>query len=130
MGFATCLRLLAPVAVFVGCLHLVLGLGADALLGAHLPPGVMADPVLDSQNRFYGVSFMIYGALLWVCASDVRRYAPVFRLVAAFLFLGGVARVVAMALHGAPSVQVLGLLAIELVAPPLLLVWQRATLAR
>ena len=64
--------------IAVGTLHLTLGLNADVMLGATLPPAVIADPVLDSQNRFYGVSFALYGILLWLFARDMQRYAPVF----------------------------------------------------
>jgi hypothetical protein len=54
---ASFLKLVAPVFVLVGALHLVLGVGADALLGARLPAEAFTDPALNSQNRFYGVAF-------------------------------------------------------------------------
>jgi len=31
---------------------------------AQTAASVIADPALDSQNRFYGVAFTLYGALL------------------------------------------------------------------
>ena len=43
----------------VGALHLTLGLNADVLLGAKVPAETLSDPALDSQNRFYGVAFMV-----------------------------------------------------------------------
>ncbi len=58
------LKLASPVFLVVGALHLVLGAGADVLLGARLPPEALADAALDSQNRFYGVAFSLYGVLL------------------------------------------------------------------
>jgi hypothetical protein len=64
-AFSILLRAIAPLFVLVGGLHLFLGLGADALLGAKISSEVMADPALDSQNRFYGVSFMLYGSKCW-----------------------------------------------------------------
>jgi hypothetical protein len=117
------LRLLGAVAMLAGLLHLGLGPGADVMLGAHIPPQVVADPVLDSQNRFYGVSFIGYGALLLLCATDIRKYSAVLRIVGAFVFLGGLARVLVIYLRGLPSVPVLGLTIIELVGVPLLLGW-------
>ena len=54
------LKSVAPLLVLVGALHLVLGLGADAMLGSEVAPQAMSDPGLDSQNRFYGVAFMLY----------------------------------------------------------------------
>ncbi|HTZ71853.1 MAG TPA: DUF4345 family protein, partial [Acetobacteraceae bacterium] len=92
MSFPLALRLTAMVAVLVGLTHLIFGLGADVMLGAHIPPATLADPVLDSQNRFYGVAFAGYGALLWLAASDIWRHATLIRVLAAFVFLGGVAR--------------------------------------
>ena len=52
--YSIVLKLSAPVFLMVGALHLALGLGAEALLGATVPPQAMADPGLDSQNIFYG----------------------------------------------------------------------------
>lgn len=122
-AFTIFLKWLAPVPVLVGLLHLLLGLRADVLLGASLPAATLADPVLDSQNRFYGVSFMAYGVLLYLCATDIRKYAPVFVTLIGFLFLGGVGRLVSVTLHGMPSPPVAALAAIELVGMPLLLLW-------
>lgn len=123
MAFPTFLRVIAPILVLVGALHLVLGLGADSLLGAKLPPEVIADPALDSQNRFYGTSFALYGVLLWLCASDVAKYANVLRCVLWVFFAAGVARLVSIYLHGVPPPPVLVLLMLELIAPPLVLSW-------
>ena len=58
------LRLAAVAFIAVGLLHLVLGLGADIMLGAKVPPEAVRAPVLDSQNRFYGTAFALYGVLL------------------------------------------------------------------
>lgn len=74
--FLTVLRLFGGLIFAVGALHLAMGLHADALLGAAIPPAVFDEPTLDSQNRFFGVSFTLYGALLILSASDLHRYAP------------------------------------------------------
>lgn len=111
----------------VGLLHVVLGPGAEVLLGATLSESSLADPVLDSQNRFYGVSFMIYGALFWLCATDLKKYAPVFQITCVFFLLGGLARCVSLLVAGMPSLPVLVLMAIEIILGPLLLWWHRAS---
>jgi hypothetical protein len=121
-------KCIAPLMFVVSALHLSRGRGADALLGANLSVQSMNDPGLDSQNRFYGVSFALYGVLLFVCAADLRKYATVLKCVLWMCFAAGVARLVSMAVVGTPPLPILALLASELLAPPLLLWWLSKTL--
>ena len=121
--FALVLRLSAPGFLLVGALHLALGVGADVLLGAKLAAEAVADPALDSQNRFYGVAFTLYGVLLWVCASDIPKYATVLRCVLWVFFAAGAARLVSIAIHGIPPPLVVALMASELVLPPIFIWW-------
>lgn len=121
--FTLILRVGSLVFFAVAALHLFLGLEADVLLGAKLPEAVIQDPALDSQNRFYGVAFSLYGVLLLVCATNIRQYATVLRCVLWVFLAAGAARLVSIALYGVPPAPVLALLAVELVLPPLLLVW-------
>jgi hypothetical protein len=122
-NLSLCLKFVAPVFFIVGALHLTLGLNADALVGAKVPVEVLRDPALDSQNRFYGVAFTLYGALLYLSATDLPKYATVLRCVLWVFFAAGVTRFVSIAIYGVPPVPVVLLLGSELVAPPLLLVW-------
>jgi hypothetical protein len=115
------LKCLAPVLVLVGLLHLVLGPAADAMLGAKISPEVLSDPALDSQNRFYGVSFTIYGVMCYLCATDLPKYATVLRCILSVFFVAGLARFVSIAVRGLPPLPVLVLLSSELLGPPLLL---------
>ena len=117
------LRLLAPVLFIVGALHLVLGLGADALLGAKVSAEAMTDPALDSQNRFYAVAFTLYGVLLFLCSTDITKYATVLRCVLWVFFAAGLARFVSIALHGSPPPMIWLLLVGEVLPPPLLAWW-------
>ena len=122
------LKISSPVFVAVGLLHLVLGLQADVLLGASIPLAVLADPVLDSQNRFYGVAFTVYGFLLYLCAKDLEKYQTVLRTLLFVFFAAGCARLVSVAMHGLPSGFVLLLLSTELVLPPVCAAWLKGTL--
>jgi hypothetical protein len=123
------LKTVAPTFLVVGALHLVLGVGADVMLGARVPAEVMADPALSSQNRFYGVSFALYGVLLFVCAADLPRYATVLRCVLWAMFAAGAARLVSIAVHGLPPPPILVLLLLELAPPPVLHLWLGRVLA-
>jgi Domain of unknown function (DUF4345) len=124
----TLLKALAPACVIAGLLHLLMGLNADVLLGAQVSPLTLNDPTLDSQNRFYGVAFTVYGWLLYVCATDLDRYRPVFRCMLAVFFAAGLARLVSVGLHGWPSWPVIGLGAAELMLPVVLAGWDATAL--
>jgi hypothetical protein len=117
------LRLLA-----IGCfvpvvLHVAFGVAGDALIGAPVPDAINAS--LDSQNRFYGASFAIYGALLWYCARDLRTHAGLLTIVLVLFFFGGCARGLSAIQYGPPSPPIIALWAVELIIPPLLLIWLR-----
>jgi Domain of unknown function (DUF4345) len=126
---ANVVKAIAPIPIVVGLLHVVLGLSTDVMLGAKAPVALLVDPVLDSQNRFYGAVFMGYGAMLWLCAGDLSGHKTLFRILGGSVFLGGIARVVSMMLHGLPTPPVIALTVIELVGVPLLLLWHRNVLA-
>ena len=117
------LKLSAPIFLLVGLLHLIFGVGAEVMIGARLPAEALSDPVLDSQNRFYGISFSLYGVLLFLCATDLKKYGTVLRCVLWAFFAAGLARLVSIATHGMPSMPVLVLLGSEIVLPPLLIGW-------
>ena len=121
--FTLVLKLAAPVFFIAGALHLALGAGADVLLGAKLSAEALADPALDSQNRFYGVSFTLYGVLFFLCATNIPKYATVLRCVIWVFFAAGLARMVSIIIHGVPPPPVLALLAAEILIPPLLAWW-------
>jgi hypothetical protein len=59
-----------------------------------------------------------------MCGTDLRRYASILRIVLAFFFLAGLARLISIVVIGMPSIAVLLLLATELIVPPVLWVWQ------
>ncbi len=119
------LRVIAPGFVLAGLSHAFLGLGADAMLGAQISPGMFADATLDSQNRFYGASFTIYGILIWIAAGDLTRYRTLLHILILWFFLGGLMRLVSIALKGWPSDMVWALALSELILPPILWLMMR-----
>ena len=122
-ALTTLLKFIAAIPILVGLMHIVLGLQTDVLLGANVAAELLTDPVLDSQNRFYGAIFMGYGALIFLCSTNLRQHATLFRILSGGVFLGGLARVISIVLHGVPSTPVLGLIVIELLGVPLLVWW-------
>jgi hypothetical protein len=127
-AFSLVLKLASLVFFAVAAVHLLFGLGADRMLGAIVPPDALTEPSLDSQNRFYGVSFAFYGVALWLCASDLRRFEPILVAALAVFFVAGCARLVSWGAYGQPAPLVTGLLVTELVLPPVLYVWSRYAL--
>lgn len=117
------LKLIAPVFLLVGALHLILGLGADVMLGAKVPAEAILDPTLDSQNRFYGVAFTVYGVLFFLCATDLAKYSTVLRCVLWVFFAAGLTRLVSIAMYGVPPLLVVALGVSELVTPPFVIWW-------
>lgn len=126
--YSSTLKVVSLVFFVVAGVHLVFGLGADQMLGAHLFSEAIAEPSLDSQNRFYGVAFAFYGVALFICATDLKRYRPILVAALTVFFLAGCARLVSWWLRGAPAPMVIGLLATELILPPLLYVWLKKIL--
>ena len=124
------LRTIAPIFFLVSALHLIYGVGADAMLGAVLPGQAHGDPALDSQNRFYGVAFSLYGVLLLICSSDLTKYQNILRALFYVFLAAGAARLVSITTHGLPPLPVLVLLGSELIAPPIFLWWLNRDLRR
>jgi hypothetical protein len=122
------LRILSIAFIAVAALHLTMGMHADLMLGVPISAQMAADPSLDSQNRFYGVSFSLMGIALWIGLQDLRRYEPIIVATLAVLFAAGLARAVAWGLHGAPAPALIGITAADLLLPPVLMVWLRHSL--
>ena len=119
------LKVASFIFIMVAALHLVFGLGADAMLGAVVSPETLMEPSLNSQNRFYGVAFSFYGVALYLCAGDIERHEPILKALLYVFFLAGVARIISWVTHGAPTLPIIGLMATELLLPPGFLVWLR-----
>jgi hypothetical protein len=127
MIFRRALALMAMACFLPVLLHVALGVDGDALIGA--AASTAPNPTLDSQNRFYGAAFGIYGALLLYCASDIERYRGVLKLVFAGIFIGGCARFISFFKFGWPSDEILFLWATEILIPPIMWIWLTRELA-
>jgi Domain of unknown function (DUF4345) len=123
------LRMMAITILLASSSHLLLGVEAEALLGAKLSPETLAEPSLNSQNRFYGTSYMLYGILLWVCTQNMDRYALIFRILLLMTFAAGLTRIISLILHGWPSPTIIALGVSELLLPPFVFWWQRRSRA-
>ncbi|MEU2790030.1 DUF4345 domain-containing protein [Streptomyces sp. NPDC007100] len=95
----------------IGVVHLALGVDSVPGEGA-------AGATVDSRERFYGAIFLGYG-LAWIWAA---RQSPIpataVRWLAFVLLLGGIGRLLSMAVHGRPHWFQVALTVTEFVLPP------------
>ena len=100
--------------------------GFDTVVrGARSLPGQRnANPSVESELRFYAAFYIAYGLVVLRIAPRADRETTAVRSIAAALFLAGLARVAGWRGVGAPHELQRGLLAIELTAPPLIVIWQ------
>ncbi|MER5641313.1 DUF4345 domain-containing protein [Kitasatospora sp. NPDC002227] len=105
------LQLMGWSSVAIGLLHLILG-------NAAIPGAAHAGTTVDSWGRFMGATFVGYG-LAWLWAARQRPVpAGAVRLLAAVFLLGGLGRLLSVALHGWPHWFQIVLTALELGLPP------------
>ena len=95
--------------------------------GRSFPPWRQAAPTLESELRFYSAFYLAYGLYVLRTAARTELDPAAIGGIAATLFLAGVGRGSAWLAVGKPHALQRGLLAIELAAPPLV-VLQRARL--
>ena len=98
---------------------------AGILLG---PDFLRLDPPwpndLDSHFRFLSGIFLGVGIGFYSCIAGIESKTGRFRLLAAFTFAGGLARLWSLLLVGAPSAGHVFGLGMELSVVPLLVLWQ------
>jgi hypothetical protein len=118
-------RLLRGLMVLVGVVPILAGAfavatGTDGVLGDD-----GASTNVDSEFRYFASFYVAFGAAALYLAPRVERETKAVRALALVLFAGGVARGIGWASTDRPDDQLLVLLCLELLIPPLLVVWQR-----
>ena len=129
MSPATETRLL-QLLVAIACLVPLSAGSLGVLFGPGWLKGVATVPTdLDSHFRYLSGIFLGVGMGFASCVPAIARKGARFRLLAGFVILGGLARLLSLASIGAPSTGHMFGLAMELGAVPLLVGWQ-ARIAR
>ncbi|MBB5959763.1 hypothetical protein FHS29_006384 [Saccharothrix tamanrassetensis] len=96
--------------VAIGLFHIALGIDS-------VPGEDTAGATVDSRERFYNAIFLGYGlAWLWAARQSPVPAAAV-RWLAGILLLGGVGRLLSMAVHGQPHWFQVALTVSEFVLP-------------
>lgn len=120
--------------------NLILALGTTGLAGMSLLFGagspvygttsVPESAALDSNLRFMGGLGLGLGlALVWITPA-IERHTAIFRLVWLCALLGGIGRLVSLAVTGTPPLPMIVFAAIEVPGVPALIYWQSAVSAR
>ena len=121
--FSLSLKILAIGIFGVSAIHIVLGVSSEPLLGASLSALSMNDANLDSQNRFYGAAFALFGAMLWLSSTDLLKYRTVLALTLLVFLFAGLARLISIAIVGWPTTPIIALTLIEILGPPVVYIW-------
>ena len=116
---AKALRILA---ISGGIFITIVSLTHISLGHSWLPDTMEVNASIDSEHRFYTSLFLVYGLTLLWCSNDLQNRRPTFYVLLLALFVGGLARIVSLAVHGWPHPMFVVLGVLELVVPPI--VWR------
>lgn len=123
--FKWTLRVIGSAIILIALGHIVLGPYSEVLLGSNISAASMLDPTVDSQNRFYGTVFSLFGVLLILCSRKILAHKTILYLLFWVFFAGGIARLVSISVVGSPPLLVNMLTGIELILPLMLITWLR-----
>ncbi|HYG49176.1 MAG TPA: DUF4345 domain-containing protein [Allosphingosinicella sp.] len=127
-------RRLLQLAVALGCVVPLLAGGTGLIHGPAFLRGVgMEIPAdLDSHFRYLSGLLFAVGLAFASCIPGIERKTARFRLLALLVFLGGLGRLLGLAVSGVPGTGHVFGLVMELGTVPLLVLWQTrvAALAR
>lgn len=122
MTAGTSRRLLQVAVALFGCVPVFAGL-AGVILG----PGMTQDAgsaSLDSHVRYLSGLLLGIGLVFWWNIPRIERVGPLFRVLTLIVFVGGLGRLLGVAMHGLPPGPMLFGLVMELVVTPALCLWQ------
>jgi len=116
---------LLQVAVALGCVVPLLAGGAGMIEGPGFLHGVQAAPPdLDSHFRYLSGLLFAIGLAFASCIPGIERKTGRFRLLAFLVFVGGLGRLQSLISIGVPGDGHVFGLAMELIAVPILVLWQ------
>jgi hypothetical protein len=86
--------------------------------------GLPANPLLDSNLRFFGGVWFGLGLALYWLIPKIEKQTVLFRAIWGMIFVGGIGRVISMLLIGLPPVPFIGFTILEIVGAPIFVAWQ------
>lgn len=126
--FQVTLYILAVIPILTGLLDLALGLRAIESFSEGLSSIFFDDELFNAQYRFLGGVWLSIGVLLYLAATDLKKYSTMLKVVLWGIFAGGIGRAMTVLQFGLPensagAAFVLGNMAIETVGMLGLLWW-------
>jgi hypothetical protein len=97
---------------------------AGIWLGAAMTGEDVRSISLDSHVRYLSGILLAIGLAFWATLPAIERHTARFRLLTFLVFVGGLGRLLGIAVMGLPSKPMLGGLVMELVVTPLICLWQ------
>jgi Domain of unknown function (DUF4345) len=112
-AFQGFLALFGVIVIGISLAHLAIG--PEAING-----GADVNPTSDGEDRFFAGLLLCYGVALVWCARDVQDKRRYINVLAAAFFVGGIGRLLAVIVVGAPHPFYVAMLVLELALPPLM----------
>ncbi len=103
----------------------LIGFGLAGVFFAAIFMDLTGNVEMDSYVRFLKGVLLAIGLIYWWSIPDIERHGERISLVTFILVLGAVPRLMTVIGHGVPTIGILVSLAGELIAAPLLWLWQR-----
>jgi hypothetical protein len=125
LAFKIIVGILGLIAIVTGANDFWNGAYVQGDFGKHLGESVN-DPTLNFTLRFLGAIWMGFGVLLILFVTDLQRYQIPLLVSFGIVILGGIGRLISILKHGIESGNeptAYGILAVELILVPVLLVW-------
>ncbi|MFF5205668.1 DUF4345 domain-containing protein [Streptosporangium sp. NPDC000396] len=119
-------RALQTAVVLLGLVVLGTAVNDIAFGPAALPDHAQTqvNATLDSNYRFFAGVWFALGIVMLTLARRVEHSGPALRAVCGAVFLGGLARVLSLAVAGPPHPLFAAFIGVELLTPLVLVVWQ------
>jgi len=111
--------LLGAVPVITGVVGLM-GLSDPLYAALKLPQGA----TLDSNMRFFGGVWLGLGLSVWWLVPRIDQQTALFRAAWLMIALGGVGRLLSIAMVGLPLLPFVGFTVLEIIGAPIFIWWQ------
>src|SRR3954468_13011379 len=98
--------------------------GLYGVLFGHSLTGDTVSVSAESHYRYLSGLLLAVGLCFWSTIPEIEAKTGRFRLLTLLVVVGGLGRLLGLALTGLPSLLMLGGLFVELIATPLLCLWQ------